>query len=423
MTPLTEALLQRPNGRAADALRPLQLSLGELKFAEGSAMLSLGDTRVLAAASVEARVPPFLAGSGRGWVTAEYAMLPRATQTRNAREVAKGRPSGRTSEIQRLIGRSLRAVVDTTLLGERTVTVDCDVLQADGGTRTASVTAGYVALAEALAKLVLCGDLPRLPLLEPVAAVSVGIVRGVPSLDLEYVEDQEAEVDMNVVATASGQLVEVQGTGERRGFARRELDALIDLALAGSGRGWVTAEYAMLPRATQTRNAREVAKGRPSGRTSEIQRLIGRSLRAVVDTAALGERTVTVDCDVLQADGGTRTAAITGAYVALADAVSWMAGKGMLAARPEKALYRSVAAVSVGVVAGEPMLDLCYTEDVAAEVDMNVVCTDSGEFVEVQGTGESGTFDRTALDRLLDLAVAGCGELAQRQAEALKAIP
>ena len=233
MTPLAEPSPQRPQGRAADALRPLRLSTGELKFAEGSALLTLGDTRVLAAASVETRVPPFLVGSGRGWVTAEYAMLPRATSTRNQREVTKGRPSGRTSEIQRLIGRSLRAVVDTSLLGERTVTVDCDVLQADGGTRTASVTAGYVALAEALAKLVLTGDLPRLPLLEPVAAVSVGIVRGVPALDLEYVEDQEAEVDMNVVATASGQLVEVQGTGERRGFARRELDTLLDLAFGG----------------------------------------------------------------------------------------------------------------------------------------------------------------------------------------------
>jgi ribonuclease PH len=223
----------RPHGRAADALRPLKLELGGLKFAEGSALIEIGDTRVLATASVEARVPPFLVGSGKGWVTAEYAMLPRATPTRNPREVAKGRPTGRTSEIQRLIGRALRAVVDTSALGEHTVTIDCDALQADGGTRTASVTAGYVALTEALARLVLAGDLPRLPLKEPVAAVSVGLVRGVPVLDLEYVEDQEAEVDMNVVATASGQLVEVQGTGERRGFARGELDALLDLALGG----------------------------------------------------------------------------------------------------------------------------------------------------------------------------------------------
>jgi ribonuclease PH len=247
VTPLLESVAPRPQGRAADALRPLQIAIGELKFAEGSALLSLGDTKVLCAASVEPRVPPFLAGSGRGWVTAEYAMLPRATQTRNAREVAKGRPSGRTSEIQRLIGRSLRAVVDHAALGERTVTIDCDVLQADGGTRTASVTAGYVALAEALAKLVLQGELPKLPLLEPVAAISVGIVRGTPALDLEYVEDQEAEVDMNVVATASGQLVEVQGTGERRGFARKELDALIDLALAGIAQMIAAQQQALAP--------------------------------------------------------------------------------------------------------------------------------------------------------------------------------
>ena len=259
MTPLVETAAPRPQGRAADALRPLQLAIGELKFAEGSALLSLGDTKVLCAASVEPRVPPFLAGSGRGWVTAEYAMLPRATQTRNAREVAKGRPSGRTSEIQRLIGRSLRAVVDTAALGERTVTVDCDVLQADGGTRTASVTAGYVALAEALAKLVLTGEISKLPLLEPVAAISVGIVRGVPALDLEYVEDQEAEVDMNVVATASGQLVEVQGTGERRGFARKELDALIDLALAGIAQMIAAQHQALAPLLAQV----EEVQGKP----------------------------------------------------------------------------------------------------------------------------------------------------------------
>jgi ribonuclease PH len=196
-------------------------------------LLALGDTRVLAAASVEARVPPFLVGSGRGWVTAEYAMLPRATATRNAREVSKGRPSGRTAEIQRLIGRSLRAVVDQAALGEHTITVDCDVLQADGGTRTAAVTAGYAALAQAAARMVMEGAISRWPLLEPVAAVSVGMVRGAAVLDLEYAEDQEAEVDMNVVATASGRLVEVQGTGERRSFTRPELEALMDLALAG----------------------------------------------------------------------------------------------------------------------------------------------------------------------------------------------
>jgi ribonuclease PH len=263
VTSLGEAAAQRPHGRDPGALRPLQLTLGELKFAEGSALIALGDTRVLAAASVETRVPPFLAGSGRGWVTAEYSMLPRATPTRNAREVAKGRPSGRTSEIQRLIGRSLRAVVDTTALGERTVTVDCDALQADGGTRTAGITAGYVALAEALGKLVLTGDLSRLPLLEPVAAVSVGIVRGVPVLDLEYTEDQEAEVDMNVVATASGQLVEVQGTGERRGFTRAELDALLDLALSGIAQMVAAQQRALAPLLAEL----EQVQGRPRGRS------------------------------------------------------------------------------------------------------------------------------------------------------------
>ncbi len=187
----------------------------------------------------------------------------------------------------------------------------------------------------------------------------------------------------------------------------------------GSGSGWVTAEYAMLPRATNTRGDRESIRGRVGGRTHEISRLVGRSLRACVDLKALGENSIVLDCDVLQADGGTRTAAITGAYVALADAVHWLADRKLLAASAEKALRRSVAAVSVGVVAGEPRLDLCYDEDVSAEVDMNVVCTGTGEFVEVQGTGESGVFDRKALDELLDLAVAGCAELTGRQALAL----
>jgi ribonuclease PH len=189
----------------------------------------------------------------------------------------------------------------------------------------------------------------------------------------------------------------------------------------GSGLGWVTAEYAMLPRATHTRGARESVKGRIGGRTHEISRLIGRSLRAAVDLAALGENTIALDCDVLQADGGTRTAAITGAYVALADAVGWLAGRGALATTVAKALPTSVAAVSVGVLDDEPRLDLCYEEDVAAEVDMNIVCTAAGEFVEVQGTGESGTFDRGALDTMLDLGVAGCAELTRLQAEALAA--
>ena len=187
----------------------------------------------------------------------------------------------------------------------------------------------------------------------------------------------------------------------------------------GSARGWVTAEYAMLPRATSTRSDRESVRGRLGGRTHEISRLIGRSLRACVDLSALGENSVVLDCDVLQADGGTRTASITGAYVALRDAVSWMAGKGMLAGRPEKAVPRSIAAVSVGIIDGEPRLDLDYAEDVAAQVDMNVVCTGDGDFVEVQGTGEEHVFSRAELTALLDLAVTGCARLTRLQREAL----
>ena len=187
----------------------------------------------------------------------------------------------------------------------------------------------------------------------------------------------------------------------------------------GSGLGWVTSEYSMLPRATTTRSDRESIKGRVGGRTHEISRLIGRSLRACIDLGALGENSVVLDCDVLQADGGTRTAAITGAYVALHDAVSWMAGKGLLAGKPTEAVHRSVAAVSVGIIAGEARLDLCYAEDVAAEVDMNVVCTGTGDFVEVQGTGESGVFSRAQLDELLELGLAGCTELTAVQRAAL----
>jgi ribonuclease PH len=187
----------------------------------------------------------------------------------------------------------------------------------------------------------------------------------------------------------------------------------------GSGLGWVTAEYAMLPRATNTRSDRESVKGRVGGRTHEISRLIGRSLRASVDLKALGENSIVLDCDVLQADGGTRTAAITGAYVALHDAVTWLAGRKALAGKPEKVMHRSVAAVSVGIIAGEPRLDLDYSEDVTAEVDMNVVCTGEGDFVEVQGTGEAGIFSRTQLDSLLDLGLLGCVELADAQRKAL----
>jgi ribonuclease PH len=226
---------RRPDDRAADALRPLRIETGVLKFAEGSALIELGDTRVLVAASVENRVPPFRKESGEGWLTAEYSMLPRATHTRSAREVSQGRPSGRTAEIQRLIGRSLRAAVDLAALPERTLTLDCDVLQADGGTRTAAVTGAYVAAVLALGRLLLTREISAWPIRDQVAAVSVGIVRGVPLLDLEYVEDQVAEVDMNVVATPAGSLIEIQGTGERRSFRREEMDALVDLAFKGIG--------------------------------------------------------------------------------------------------------------------------------------------------------------------------------------------
>jgi ribonuclease PH len=228
-----------------------------MKFAEGSALIELGDTRVVAAASVEGRVPPFLRDSGRGWLTAEYSMLPRATHTRTAREVAQGRPSGRTAEIQRLIGRSLRAAVNLGALPDRTLILDCDVLQADGGTRTAAVTAAYVAAGLALARLYLTGDLTEWPLLAPVAAVSVGLLDGVPLLDLEYVEDQVAEVDMNVVATAEASLIEIQGTGERRSFRRDEMDAMVDLALKGIRELAVAQQAALAPALEEVAQVRQ----------------------------------------------------------------------------------------------------------------------------------------------------------------------
>ena len=223
----------RSNGRLLDQLRPVSIQLGVNKFAEGSALIDVGDTRVLATASIERRVPRFLEDSGKGWLTAEYAMLPRATHTRSQREVSRGRPSGRTSEIQRLIGRSLRAVVDLRAMPGLTVTVDCDVLQADGGTRTASICCGYVAVVQALAQALAASDLDRWPMLDSLAAISVGLVKGAPSLDLDYAEDSSAEVDMNIVGTGSGQVVEIQGTGEERSFSREELNTLVDLAFDG----------------------------------------------------------------------------------------------------------------------------------------------------------------------------------------------
>jgi len=223
----------RPDGRKPGELRPVSIETGSIRHAEGSAQISLGDTRVLCVASVEDRVPPFLKGSGSGWITAEYGMLPRATHTRSAREAAAGKQGGRTHEIQRLIGRSLRSVVELRGLGERTITLDCDVLQADGGTRCAAITGACVALAMALGKLVRERTIPRWPMRETVAAASVGICAGQPVLDLAYVEDSEADVDFNVVGTESGLFVELQGTAERRPFSEEQLTELLALARKG----------------------------------------------------------------------------------------------------------------------------------------------------------------------------------------------
>ncbi len=227
----------RPDGRAVDELRPITITRGWSRQAEGSALIEFGDTRVLCTASFTQGVPRWLKGEGTGWVTAEYAMLPRATNERNQRESVKGRIGGRTHEISRLIGRSLRAVIDLSALGENTIVLDCDVLDADGGTRTAAITGAYVALAEAVAWARREGILRKDAevLKDSVAAVSVGIVDGVPVLDLPYVEDVKAETDMNVVVTGAGEFVEVQGTAEGVPFSRAELDTLLDLALTGTG--------------------------------------------------------------------------------------------------------------------------------------------------------------------------------------------
>ena len=225
----------RPSGRAPDELRPVRISRKFTRHAEGSVLIEFGDTRVLCTASVEESVPPFLRGQAQGWITAEYGMLPRSTHTRTAREASKGRQTGRTQEIQRLIGRSLRAVADLRALGERTITIDCDVLQADGGTRTAAITGGYVALADAIETLMRRRVLTSSPLHGQVAAVSVGICGGVPVLDLDYAEDSEAETDMNVVMNNGGAFIEVQGTAEGHAFRRNELDALLNLAAQGIG--------------------------------------------------------------------------------------------------------------------------------------------------------------------------------------------
>ncbi|GBC83049.1 Ribonuclease PH [bacterium HR10] len=229
---MDETVLRR-DGRRPDMLRPIRIFPDFLKFAEGSVLIECGDTKVICAASVEERVPPFLRGTGRGWITAEYAMLPRATETRTPRETARAQPSGRTQEIQRLIGRSLRAVVDLTKLGERTILIDCDVVQADGGTRTASISGAFVALVFALRRLHEAGVIVEWPVRDYVAAVSVGIVEGTPMLDLRYEEDSRAAVDMNVVGTGDGRFVEIQGTAESEPFTEEQLRHLLALARQG----------------------------------------------------------------------------------------------------------------------------------------------------------------------------------------------
>ena len=223
----------RPSNRQPDAMRHVRITRNYTKHAEGSVLVEFGDTRVLCNASVEERVPPFLRGKGEGWVTAEYGMLPRSTTSRMGREAARGKQGGRTMEIQRLIGRSLRAVVDMKKLGERTVTIDCDVIQADGGTRTASITGGFVALADALQSLQENGKLEAMPLTGRVASVSVGVYRGTPVLDLDYPEDCNAETDMNVVMNDAGDYIEVQGTAEGHAFSQDEMNAMLALARKG----------------------------------------------------------------------------------------------------------------------------------------------------------------------------------------------
>jgi ribonuclease PH len=223
----------RTDGRAADELRSVKITPGYLPYAEGSVLIEMGQTRVICSASIEDRVPPFLRNTGQGWVTAEYAMLPRSTQQRVQRETGRGGPSGRTHEIQRLIGRSLRAVTEMKILGERTITLDCDVLQADGGTRTAAITGSYVALALASRRLLKAGRISRTLVASQVAAISVGIVDSAALLDLKYDEDSRAEVDMNVICTGDGRFIEVQGTAERQPYTREQMDKLLDLATKG----------------------------------------------------------------------------------------------------------------------------------------------------------------------------------------------
>jgi ribonuclease PH len=241
----------RTDGRAPNELRPAKITPGFLPYAEGSVLIEMGNTRVICAASLEERVPSFLRNTGQGWLTAEYSMLPRSTQTRTTREIGRGGPSGRTHEIQRLIGRSLRAVADMKALGERTLTIDCDVLQADGGTRTAAITGAYVAFALAGIRLLKLGKISKPVVINQLAAVSVGIVEKVPLLDLKYDEDSRAEVDMNIVCTGDGRFIEIQGTAERQPFSRSQMDELLALAEGGIST-LVTCQLEALSKAERT---------------------------------------------------------------------------------------------------------------------------------------------------------------------------
>lgn len=227
--------LERHDGRAHDQMRPVKITRDYIKHAEGSVLIEVGNTKVICTATVEDKVPPFLRGQGTGWITAEYAMIPRATSVRNIRESSRGRVGGRTHEIQRLIGRALRSVVDLKAIGERTIWIDCDVIQADGGTRTSSITGAYVAVVDALTKVQSTARLSSLPILDYLAAVSMGIVNGTPVLDLDYVEDSSAQVDFNLVMTGSGNLVEVQGTAEGKPFSKDEMQQLMALGEQGIG--------------------------------------------------------------------------------------------------------------------------------------------------------------------------------------------
>jgi ribonuclease PH len=245
---MTAQTVSRPSGRLADQLRNVRLTRRYTRHAEGSVLIECGDTKVICTASIDEKVPPFLKGKGQGWLTAEYGMLPRSTGTRTDREAARGKQTGRTQEIQRLIGRSLRAIIDLSKIGERTIQIDCDVIQADGGTRTASITGAYVAVADAIAHLLYRKQIAASPLRDHVAAISVGVYRGMPVLDLDYVEDSACDTDMNVVMTGNGGFVEVQGTAEGQPFSQQDMNAMLSLADKGINELVVMQKAALEPK-------------------------------------------------------------------------------------------------------------------------------------------------------------------------------